>query len=96
MAGKDIIMAKQKELKRLHVIHHVLEKRMTQSKAAEVSGLSERQIQSILIRPEIESKEKKTKRRRPTSHIPSQDHPWRKTYRKTMAMIKNPPSEVAA
>lgn len=53
-------------------------------------------FQSILIRPEIESKEKKTKRRRPTSHIPSQDHPWRKTYRKTMAMIKNPPLEVAA
>ncbi len=50
MAGKDIIMLKQKELKRLHVIHHVLEKRMTQSKAAEVSMLSERQIRRIAQR----------------------------------------------
>ncbi len=50
MAGKDIIMLKQKELKRLHVIHQALEKQITQSKAAEVSGLSERQIRRIAQR----------------------------------------------
>jgi len=53
-------------------------------------------FQSILIRPEIESKEKKRKRRIPTSHTPSQDHPWRKTYRKTAAMKNNPPLEAVA
>jgi DNA-binding Lrp family transcriptional regulator len=112
MARKDIIMASQKDLKRLHVIHKAIEKVITQAEAARIAGLSERQIRriverirqeehidgtmqitnngkrvkfrSIQQRPEMKQKEQKKKRRRPI-HVPSQDHPWRKTYRKAAA-----------
>jgi hypothetical protein len=53
-------------------------------------------FQSILLRPEIKPKERNKKRRRPITHIPSQDHPWRKTYKKMTAKTNNPPLEVAA
>jgi hypothetical protein len=53
-------------------------------------------FQSILLRPEIKLKERNKKRRRPITHIPSQDHPWRKTYKKMTAKRDNPPLEVAA
>lgn len=50
MAGKDIIMASQKDLKRLHVIHKAIEKVITQAEAARIAGLSERQIRRIVER----------------------------------------------
>lgn len=50
MAGKDIIMVRQKELKRLHIIHKVLEGEIPQQKAAEITSLSERQIRRIVKR----------------------------------------------
>ncbi len=50
MAEKDIIMLRQKELKRLHVIHKVLEGIMTQREAADLISLSERQIRRIVQR----------------------------------------------
>jgi transposase len=50
MAGKDIIMATQKELKRLYVIHRILEGAITQAEAARLTGLSERQIRRIVKR----------------------------------------------
>lgn len=50
MAEKDIIMLRQKELKRLHVIHKVLEGIMTQREAAHLISLSERQIRRIVQR----------------------------------------------
>ena len=50
MAGKDIIIMKQKELKRLHVIHKVMEGELTQVEAAEILTLSERQIGRIVKR----------------------------------------------
>jgi DNA-binding Lrp family transcriptional regulator len=50
MAGKDIIMIRQKELKRLHVIHRVLEGEITQVKASEMLSISERQIRRIVNR----------------------------------------------
>jgi len=50
MEEKDIIMMKQKELKQLHVIQKVLEGSLTQSQAAEVVSLSERQIRRIVKR----------------------------------------------
>lgn len=50
MAGKDIIMVRQKELRCLHVIHKVLEGEITQGKAAELVSLSERQIRRIVKR----------------------------------------------
>lgn len=50
MAGKDIIMMSQEELKRLHVIHKVLDKKLKQTEAANVLGLSNRQIRRITKR----------------------------------------------
>jgi DNA-binding transcriptional regulator LsrR (DeoR family) len=50
MAGKDIIMVQQKELKRLHVIHKVIEGTLTQQDAAGLISLSERQIRRIVKR----------------------------------------------
>ena len=44
MAGKDIIMATQEELKRLNVIHKVLDKRITQAEAAGILDLTDRHI----------------------------------------------------
>ncbi|MEA3347040.1 MAG: ISNCY family transposase [Candidatus Auribacterota bacterium] len=44
MAGKDIIIMRQKELKYLHVIREVMEKRIRQRKAAELLGISTRQV----------------------------------------------------
>ncbi len=50
MAGKDIIMVRQKDLKRLHVIHKVFEEALTQGQAAEILSLSERQVRRIVRR----------------------------------------------
>jgi len=50
MAGKDIIMVQKKELKRLHVIHKVIEGTLTQQDAAGLISLSERQIRRIVKR----------------------------------------------
>jgi alkylated DNA nucleotide flippase Atl1 len=50
MAGKDIIIMRQKELKRLHVIHKVMEGKLTQGEAAEIVLLSERQIGRVVKR----------------------------------------------
>jgi transposase len=57
MAGKDIIVLRQKELKRLHVIHKILQGEMTLSRAAELICLSERQIRRIVCRIEAEGDE---------------------------------------
>ena len=50
MAEKDTIMLRQKDLRRLYVIHKVLEGTMTQADAAELVSLSERQIRRIVKR----------------------------------------------
>jgi hypothetical protein len=50
MAGKDIIIMRQKELKRLHVIRGVMEGKLTQVEAAEILSLSDRQINRIVKR----------------------------------------------
>ena len=54
MAGEDIIMVRQKELKRLHVIGKVLEKGIREVEAAEVLRLSSRQIRRIVKRVRLE------------------------------------------
>lgn len=48
MAGKDIFEMSQRELKRLHVIHNVLERELKQAEAAEVLSLSDRQIRRLI------------------------------------------------
>lgn len=50
MTGEDIIMMRHKELKRIHLIHKVLEGEITQGKAAELASLSERQVRRIVKR----------------------------------------------
>jgi len=50
MAGKDVIMATQEELKRLHVIHKVLDKRITQAEAADILDVTDRHIRRIAVR----------------------------------------------
>jgi len=50
VAGKDIIIMRQKELRRLQVIHKVMEGELTQVQAAEILLLSERQIGRIVKR----------------------------------------------
>jgi transposase len=54
MAGEDILMVRQKELKRLHVIKKVLENGIKQVEAAEILGLSSRQIRRIVKRVKLE------------------------------------------
>src|SRR5208283_2140831 len=50
MAGKDIIVMRQKDLKRLHIISKVIEGDLTQAQAAEIISLSERQVRRIVKR----------------------------------------------
>jgi len=57
MAGKDIIIMRQKELKRLHMIHRVMEGELTQVEASEILSLSERQIGRIIKRIREEGEE---------------------------------------
>jgi len=54
MAGEGILMVRQKELKRLHVIQKVLEKGIKEVEAAEVLHLSSRQIRRIVKRVRLE------------------------------------------
>src|SRR4030067_3733818 len=48
MAGEDIIMVSQRELKRLHIIQKVLDKRLREVEAGEILLLSDRQIRRIV------------------------------------------------
>jgi hypothetical protein len=50
VAGEDIIMVRQKELKRLHAIHQILEGALTQKEAADLVSRSERQLRRIVKR----------------------------------------------
>jgi hypothetical protein len=50
MAGKDTITMSQEELKRLHVIRKILDKKLKQTEAVDVIGLCDRQIRRIAAR----------------------------------------------
>ncbi len=50
MSRKDIIMIRQKELKRLHVIHRVLNGEITQAEALDILSISGRQTRRIISR----------------------------------------------
>ena len=54
MAGKDIIMATQEELKKLHVVRKAMEKNITQQQAADILSLSDRQVRRIAQRIRLE------------------------------------------
>jgi transposase len=57
MAGKDIIMATQEELKKLHVVRKAMENGITQNEAAEILDLSDRQVRRIASRIRLEGDE---------------------------------------
>jgi transposase len=48
MTGKGIICMSMRELKRLKVVHEVIERHITQRVAAEMIGLSERQVRRLV------------------------------------------------
>ena len=50
MTEMDMITMSRRETKRLHIIHQVLDKRITQKKAAELVNLSSRQVRRMLKR----------------------------------------------
>jgi transposase len=54
MAGKDIVCMSQKELKRLHVVHKIVEGSLTQAEAAGMISLSIRQVRRIVKRIKTE------------------------------------------
>ncbi|MCK4402067.1 ISNCY family transposase [bacterium] len=54
MAERDIIMASQREIKRLHVIHKILDKELKQVEAVDILGLSDRQIRRVVKTVRIE------------------------------------------
>lgn len=54
MAGEDMIMVGQRELRRLHVIQKVLERVINQVEASEILSLSCRQIRRIVKRIKVE------------------------------------------
>jgi transposase len=73
MAGKDIIMVRQRDIKRLHVIHKIIEGELTQVQAAQIISLSERQVRRIvkLIREEGDGAIQHGSRgRRPNNKLP--------------------------
>ena len=54
MAGKDIIVASQRELKRLHIVQKAIEGTLKQTEAAEMLSLSIRQTGRIVVRVRAE------------------------------------------
>ena len=50
MGGEDMLMVQQKDLKRLHIVKKILEKGIRQVEAAEILGLSLRQVRRIVKR----------------------------------------------
>jgi Winged helix-turn helix len=47
---EDILLMRPHEWKRLHLIHQALEKKIQQKQAAELAGLSERQMRRLMKR----------------------------------------------
>jgi hypothetical protein len=88
MAGKDIVCMSQKELKRLHVIHKVLEGSLKQGEAAEIISLSERQVRRILKRIKAEGDKgiqhrcrgRESNRRTPKKLVERVKHLYREKY----------------
>ena len=64
MTDKDMITMSRRETKRLHIIYQALDKRITQKKAAELIGLSSRQLRRMIKRVREEGDEGITHRSR--------------------------------
>ncbi len=48
--NKEYITLSQKEVRRLKILHKVMEGDVTQIKAAEILGISDRQIRNIIVK----------------------------------------------
>ena len=57
VAEMDMITMSRRESKTLHIIHQALDKKITQGEAAEIIGLSDRQIRRLIKRVRIEGDE---------------------------------------
>ena len=57
MAGKDIIMTTQEDLRKLHIVRKAIEKSITQEAAADILDLTGRQIRRIAARIQVEGDE---------------------------------------
>jgi len=71
MAGEDIIMVSQRELKRLHIIQKVLNEKLSQVEAGEILLLSSRQIRRIVrkIREEGDKGIRHSLRGKPSNRV---------------------------
>ena len=54
MDREDLLRMKPREIKRLHLIHQALDRKISQKQAAEVAGLSPRQMRRLMKRVEAE------------------------------------------
>ena len=54
MGGEDLLRMKPREIKRLHLIRQALEQKISQKQAAEVAGLSPRQMRRLMKRVKVE------------------------------------------
>ena len=54
MDGEELLRMKPREIKRLHLIYQALGRKISQKQAAEVAGLSPRQMRRLMKRVEIE------------------------------------------
>ena len=48
MDGEELLRMKPREIKRLHLIYQALERKISQKQAAEVAGLSPRQMRRLM------------------------------------------------
>lgn len=57
MADKDMITMSRREARRLHILHQALAKKLTQREAADLLGLSDRQVRRLIQRLRAEGEE---------------------------------------
>jgi len=93
MAGKDIIMASQRELKQLHVVQKAIDGELKQTEAAELLSLSLRQTGRIIIRVKEEGPQgvvHRSRGRESTGNCPkrSKIRCWRYTGRTTQGLVR--------
>lgn len=50
MAEKDMLVMSQRDLRRLHIIHQVIDKQLPRKEAARILGLCKKQIGRIIRR----------------------------------------------
>ena len=85
MDGEDLLRMNPREIKRLHLIRQALEEKISQKEAAEVAGLSARQMRRLMKRVEAEGDRGIVHRRRGK---PSNRRIADKTKQKVLALFE--------